>query len=404
MQPVKTIYIEDSRTPIYRRIAQSLGTELLRRGFEVLLIKPDGFNSASFHEFLQGQGGAAYVSNASSNAIQARRPDSGAFFFESFPGRLIFLHQDAILGGMGLLNGIGKLQAWQRVAMRSAHLCIEADNVADLQAVGIENAQLVGHASETLPAEPSLQAFDFEASFVGHVVPAGHYPPSGASPRFQALIAAALEARRKDLGCAIEPLVKAYAEQALDGLGTADDQAVLRVAHAQWLRNEITGQTLPFRGWAFEQCGIERLAIFGGDPAYLHNVARNLRVERPGVAYHPAVYEPQDVQRVFNRSRVNINISSLQFDHAVVNRVHDVFMAGGLCLTYARDGLAQLTAAHAEISFRTLGELRDRAAYFTRPAAAAERAALIRRVQQDILHNAGYPLLTQSIAEALSRL
>jgi hypothetical protein len=404
MAAPKTIYIEDSRTPIYRRIAQSLGAELLRRGFEVLLIKPDGFSSDSFHAFLQGQGGAAYVSNASSNAIQSRRPGSDAFFFESFPGKLVFLHQDAILGGLGLLAGIAKLQAWTRVAARSAHLCIEADNVADLHAVGIDNARLVGHASETLPAAPLLEGFDFEASFVGHVVPGGHYPPGGTSARFQALVAEAMQARQDDLGCALEPLVKAYADQAVDGLGTADDQAVLRVAQAQWLRNEITGQTLPFRGWVFERSGIERLSIFGGDPAYLHNVSRDLRIDRPGISYHPAVYEPAEVQGVYRRSRVNLNVTSLQFDHAVVNRVHDVFMAGGLCLTDARDGLAQLTSAHADISFRTLGELRDRAAYFSQPGVAPERAALVRRVQQDIIDRAGYPSLTGAIATALEGL
>ncbi|WP_367849717.1 hypothetical protein [Rhodoferax sp. WC2427] len=397
----RTVYIEESHTPIYRRIAHALGAELQRLGFNVMIIKPDGFNSDSFADFLKGQNGAVYVSNASSQVIQSRQPGSGTFFFEHFPGQLIFLHQDAILGGMSLLDGVAKLHAWLRVAERSAHLCIEADNVADLHAVGIANVQLVSHASDTYPVPPELYGFDFGTSFVGHVVPSGLYPPDGSSPRFLKLVDDVIAARRADFASPLEPLVKAYADQAIDGIGHASDQTLLRVAQAQWLRNEITGQTLPFRGWVFEECGIAPLEIFGGDPAYLHKVNRSLQVVRHGVSYHPAVYDPAALQRVFHRRRVNINISSLQFDHAVVNRVHDVFMAGGLCLTDAREGLAALTSAHAEISFRTLAELADRTSYFSNPAHAHERAALIEHVQRDILANSGYGLLGQTIAKAI---
>lgn len=400
----QTVYIEESHTPIYRRIAHALGAELQRLGFNVLVIKPDGFNSDSFADFLKGQSDAVYVSNASSQVIQFRQPGSGIFFFEHFPGKLIFLHQDAILGGLSLLDGVAKLQAWLRVASRSAHLCIEADNVADLRSVGIANTQLVPHASDTSPVPPELDDFDFGTSFVGHIVPSELYAPAGPSPRFLKLVDDVISARRADFASPLEPFVKAYADQAIDGLGSASEQAVLRVAQAQWLRNEITGQTLPFRGWVFEQCVIEPLAIFGGDPAYLHKVNRSLQVARLGVSYHPAVYDPAALQRVFNRSRVNINISSLQFDHAVVNRVHDVFMAGGLCLTDARDGLAALTSAHAEISFRTLAELADRTSYFCDPAHAYERANLIDRVQRDIVANSGYGLLGQAIAKAIDAL
>ena len=49
---MRTVFIEESRTPIYRRIAQALGAELVRNGLQGLMIKPDGFNASSFHEFV----------------------------------------------------------------------------------------------------------------------------------------------------------------------------------------------------------------------------------------------------------------------------------------------------------------------------------------------------------------
>ncbi len=402
----RTVYIELSKTPIYRRIAQALGAELVRHGLEVMAVKPEGFNSTTFHQFVTQQGGdrAVYVSSASSNAIQSKQQESDTFFFEHFPGKLVFLHQDAILGGLDLLSGISKLQAWRRVAARAAHLCIEADNISDLASVGIGNARLVPHASEIAAAEPAVDGFAYGTSFVGHAVPSMHYAVTGSSQRYRALIDGAVQARRTDFASPLEPRMKAYADQAIDGLGTPFDQAVLRVAQAQWLRNEITGQTLPLRGWVFEHCGIASMDIFGGDPAYLHGIARQLQVDRPGMRYHPAVYEPAEVQAVFNRSRVNLNISSLQFDHAVVNRFHDVILSGGLCLTDARSGLPALTSAHAELSFRTLDELRDRAAYFSRPENARQRALLVKAVQQDVARNSGYPVLARAIVEALDGL
>ncbi len=402
----RTVYIELSNTPIYRRIAHALGAELARHGLEVLAVKPEGFHSDSFRQFLAQCDGAAsaYISTASGNAVQARQPGTASHYFESFPGKLVFLHQDTILGGLGLLDAVAKLQAWQRVAARAAHLCIEAGNIADLASVGIDHARLVPHASEFAPVAPLLDGFAHEAAFVGHAVPSRAYGTGAAPPRLRQWLDGAVQARREDFGCALAPHVQAYVDQAQADLGTPADQAVLRLAQSQWLRNEITGQTLPLRGWVFEHGGIPALDVFGGDPAYLHGVDRQLQVERPGLRYHPAVYEPAQLQRVFHGSRVNINISSLQFDHAVVNRFHDVTLSGGLCLTDARDGLAELTSAHAELSFRTLDELRDKALHFAQPGHARQRALLVQAVQQDVLRNSGYPRVVQAITQSLAAL
>lgn len=402
---VRSVFIELSPTPIYRRIALALGAELVRQGLEVQLVKPTGFDAESFSGFVEAAGGneVGYVSTASSNIVQSRHPLRGSHYFERFSGPIVFVHQDAILGGQDLLAGISKLQAWQRVGGRSAHLCIESDSVGDLVAAGIPNAALVQHASEIQPMAPVLEGFDTETSFVGHVLPSGSYVQNASSPRLQELLTAAVDARRSDFSTPLEPLVKSFSARALDGLGTAADQAVLRVAQAQWLRNTITGETMRFRGWVFEGAEFP-LEIFGGDPAYLHGVDRQWRIGRPGVQYHPAVYDEEGLQRVYQRSCVNVNVSSLQFDHAVVNRVHDVFMAGGLCLTDQRSGLADLTSQHAEISFRTVEELHERVRFYARPEHARERALLIQAVQRDVAQRSGYGPLARAVRQAFAAL
>lgn len=399
-----TAFIEESRTPIYRRIAHAIGAELVRRGMQVLVVKPDALNTTTFQQLLAQQSeDAVFVSNASSQAIQSKLPGKDEYFFESFRGKLVFVHQDAVLGGLKVLDGINKLQAWKRVADRSVHLCIEKDNVADLAAVGIK-ASVIPHASEVPATEPSTEGFSYVSSFVGHVVPSVYSPLTGDSVRYQVSINQMIEARRSNLSTPLEPIIKYHVDQSIDGFGHPTDSPTLRLALSQWLRNEVTGHSMPFRGWVFEECDVESLDIFGGDPAYLHKVARNLQIERPGVSYHPAVYEPNDVRRIFNQSRVSINISSLQFDYAVVNRFHDVIMSGGLCLTDARDGLPDLTSAHAELSFATISELHDKVTYYTRPDKTRERALLIKSVQADVARNSGYQILADSIVQALAKL
>ena len=100
--PIHTVYIELPRTPIYHRIATALGAALSQRGLQVMAVKPDGFDHASYLAFVQQHGrvgsGAAYVSTARGNIVQSRQPGSTHCFFEAFEGPLVFLHQDTLLG------------------------------------------------------------------------------------------------------------------------------------------------------------------------------------------------------------------------------------------------------------------------------------------------------------------
>lgn len=367
-----------------------------------MVVKPAGFNTSSFHQFVTQQtADVAYLSNSVGNAIQNKIPGKDEYYFERFPGRIVFLHQDAILGGASLLNGLSKLHAWHRVAHRSAHLCIEPDNVTDLLSLGI-HAKLVPHATEIPPAEPALDGFEHLTTFVGHVVPS-MCSQAGLPPNVQGLVGHAIQARKADQRSKLEPLIRTACE-AFDGIGDEADQSLLKISAAQWLRTQISLQGMPFRGWVFENANAGPLTIFGGDPAYLHGVERHLRIDHPQIAYAPAVYDPIAVHRIFNRSKVNLNVSSLQFDHAVVNRFHDVVMSGGLCLTDARDGLPDLTPLHEEISYRTMDELRDRIRHFSKPENASQRALLIKAMQRDIARNSGYHLLAQAITTTLAML
>jgi len=394
------VYVEESGTPIYNRIAHALGRALIALGHEVLLVKPSGFATATYDEFLRRQDGASlYVTTNEPNIVNQLVPGTDSYFFERFPGRVAFVRQDAMLGGTTLLGAVSKLRAWQRVAPRSAHLCLEPNNVADLGALGIR-ARVVAHATETAPVAPVADGFEFDANFIGHVVPS-IYSPAGSTAAAQGVVTRAVQARRERLDTPLEDVMRAHAAT-LEGLGSPEDNTLLRIAAAQWLRTEVHQQTMPFRGWLLENADLATLDIFGGDPAYLHRVDRHLSLERPGITTHPAVYDAERLQQVFSRSRVSLNLTALQFDHAVINRFHDATMAGGLCLMDRRPGLAELTSAHAEISFNDVGELAERVRYWADPRRAGERASLVRKLQADVAAHSGYDKLAQAITQCVA--
>lgn len=392
-----TAYIEESGTPIYARIAKALGAQLAVAGLSVLVIKPTGFNPQSYLGCVQGLGAdAVYVSNAGRNIIQHRLPEQPTHYFEHFAGRMVFVHQDSILSGQTFEEGLSLLQAWKRTAQRCLHLCIEPSSVQTLRLAGIHNAHLVPHATETPATPPRSEGFEHAVSFVGHVVPSVYRQPSGSSS-VDLLVQRLYERRQADLSASLQPDLEHFAATALEGLGGHAGNQLFKLAYAMWLRGQLMHQSMQFRGWVFEQAQIEGVEIFGGDPGYLHGLQRSLQIERPHIRYRPAIYEPAALSRIFAASVANVNITSLQFDHAVVNRFHDVFMAGGLCLTDSREGLPALTRHHAELSFASLPELQERLRYFSRPDKRRERAQLIQAVQREIVENSGYVRLALEI-------
>jgi hypothetical protein len=397
-----TAYLEDSGTPIFARIAKALGTQLAAAGLNALLIKPSGFDQASYLAYLRSLGAdTVYISNAQRNIIQHRLPGKPTHYFEHFAGRLVFLHQDSILSSHEFAAGLSLFQAWQRIAGRSLHLCIEPSSVQTLQAAGISNVHLVPHASEIVPAVPPGEGFAQALSFVGHVLPSEYHQSSG-SASVDALVQRLFERRQADFSASLQAELERFTASALEGLASEAENTVFRQVYAMWLRRELKLQSMRFRGWVFEAAELESVDIVGGDPGYIVGVDRSLRIEREHLRYRAPEYELTALNRIYSSSLVSLNITSLQFDHAVVNRFHDVFLAGGLCLTDRREGLAGLTGHHAELSFASLPEMEERVRYWSRPDKRRERALLIAAVQQEIVAKSGYPRLVQEIRRFLA--
>jgi hypothetical protein len=138
------------------------------------------------------------------------------------------------------------------------------------------------------------------------------------------------------------------------------------------------------RGALLQNIQNRDLHIFGGDPAWLHSAEQTRFLAGEGIQYHQAVFDRAQVAEIFATSRVNINITSLQFDSAVINRVLDCAAAGGFILTDKKAQLTELTAVADEISYATLEELISKIDYYLHPANQRVKYEVTQQLRNDL--------------------
>jgi spore maturation protein CgeB len=99
------------------------------------------------------------------------------------------------------------------------------------------------------------------------------------------------------------------------------------------------------------------ITIHGGDLS--HGKIENplMRINKENVKYLPATPDYKNTDVIYRNSKININLSSLQFDTAINNRIIDIVMAGGFVITDKRSGLLELCPSCAEISFDSPEEM-----------------------------------------------
>jgi spore maturation protein CgeB len=129
--------------------------------------------------------------------------------------------------------------------------------------------------------------------------------------------------------------------------------------------------------------------LYGGDPAWIHGMEQSRFFPSPQVVHHPPMFDPTEVIELFRTTRVNLNISALQFDHAVVNRVLDCAAAGGFLLTDKKAVLSELTGLAEEISYASPAELQEKVRYFLDPAHDPQRREIAWQLREDLQASCG---------------
>ncbi len=394
--PCLRFLIESSPTPIYRRITAAYQQALERQQQQVIYFDPLllGSDEAALRHLIETIDTQAidYILIFDSSRFITQildGPDQAVF--ERFAQTLVFIHHDNVWTS---LTDARRVAAWQRVRDRSLHCCLEYQNVLDLRQMGFPQVCSIPHGSEFTPVAPPTH-YTHAVSFVGHVLP----DLATTFERFQPLpfshrLAADFWTRLVAFDYQIDAAASAYAQLAAQDI---TDPAFIQQKSAYYYVTNLL--SVCFRGEVLQRLDPEiALAIIGGDPGYLTEGAGDRALQQPNITYHPPTRDYSTTQHLYAHTRINLNITSLQFDQAVVNRVIDVAAVGGFILTDWKSDLSKLTTVADQISYRSLPELNAKIAYYL--AHDSERLELAAQLQRDVMAQCSYDrVITQLLTQ-----
>lgn len=406
-QDKKTFHflMESSSIPIYERINQAFKHTLEELGHRVTVFDSNQFENYEqalkyFLENVVAQYIDYCIVNGKSPFLESYLPDTETYLFELIQVKIIFIHHDDISDKLNKkynMHSPFTLKSFQKFKDRSIHFCIEYDNFLDLKFLGFEQVYLITHASEFKFIKPFKEK-PYNLSFVGHLVP--RLGDEFNSSSFSHMLQADFWARLVKLDKKIKPAAISFAKQMLD-----IDKNLDLFEQKFFYISALNIVTTCFRGELIRRLitGLNniKIDIFGGDPGYLHDISSNRIINNQNIKYHPAT-NYVETQYIYANSKINLNITSLQFDHAVVNRVIDVGAVGGFILTDWKPELQNITSVHKEISYRTIEELSYKINYYL--SHEEERLEIAEQLHQDIISQCTYSNVVKYIISKLSHM
>jgi hypothetical protein len=359
--------IESSSVPIYNRIATAFAKTLMEFGHTVHFIDASGFNETDFVNTINDIEIDYYISTNELNVIQKKSELDESFLFEKIQTKIIFIHHDNLFSAFHNISYIAsKLKALTNICYRSHHFCLEASNVELLKDSGISNAYKINHASEFY-AVPSKRPTQWGVTFIGHLMSSLHLYPTDSVPGGQHLQVMAWNRFSKS-SYAVQPDIENLVKDpyVLASLGSDADKNLS--ATRQFLMAGLNKFSSPLRGQLISTIKHHRVDIFGGDLSYGRINDPLLVLQQSNVHYQPATQNYHDASSIYKSSRINLNISSLQFDTAVNNRVFDVLLSGGFLLTDKRSDINDYYPYSSEITFETPEEMNEKINYWISPS------------------------------------
>ena len=357
------LIIESSQVPIYNRIARAFASALMDLGHTVYLIDAEGFNEENFVQTVNNIEIDYYFSTNELNKVQSRSENESHFLFERINKNLIFIHHDNIFSCYNDIEIIAaKLNAFKSANNYSKHFFLEESNVRLFKNYGISHASKISHASEFKPDLNSAQLL-YGTTFIGHLMSSLKLYPESQLQSGHHLAAQAWQ-RLSDSSHAIQPAIKHLASDNYIASQHGQGLQAHPSAIHQYLIAGLNKLSSAYRGELLSKIASQRIDIFGGDLSYGKLSDPLLVLDRPNIYYQPATTDYIQAKHIYQGSRVNINISSLQFDSAINNRVIDAVMAGGFILTDDRTDLNFLGELKEYITYRCPEELEYKVHYW----------------------------------------
>ncbi len=385
-------FLEISRQPIYQRIIENFTQALSSLGHGVVLGWPENCDPLDYLIKIHQQNVDYCLITNPISRLNQYSPELGHFLFELLEMPLVFIHHDSIFATVPTPEAIGaKLTALMATRAWSTHFCLESWNIADLESLGIP-AFPVRHASEFFADLPETGPA-YPCSFVGHVMAgiSNHYDYF----RFSHWLKADCWNRLVDFGYSLEPSALRFARHHLPD----SDNLPLLISLKHSYISQLHLYSIFLRGEVIKRIEGTEVAIIGGPPPSGPEDPDWDFLTADHVRYYPPTPDYQQAQAIYRHSCINLNITSLQFDTAVINRVIDIGACGGFVLTDWKPDLASLTSVAQEISYRSIEELNSKIAYYQ--AHPRQRQEVAAQLAADIRRSCSYPQVTATILEHL---
>lgn len=382
--------LERSRNRIYDRIVLELAEGLNAFGHHCVIVQPSHIKSVAELYNIYARCDWVVVTN---NSCLLSQKIGGAFLFEQIPARIIFLHHDALSHVSNEYPEIlEKVEAMMRIKDRSVHFTIEEGDRVALNDLGIA-CHSISHMN-TL-GQPYLKSSCQEGrrgvSFIGHAI-----PPINAILSFGQNDRQYFDSYRARFENFEHSLRDDFAKSRADANVPLDAAALSsRIQYLQFANY----YTLFLRGGVLQELRGCNVDLYGGDPAWMHGVDESRSFTSSHISSHKPVFDRNEVGNIFNSSAINLNITSLQFDSAMINRVIDCVAAGGFMLTDRKEQLYELTSCADDIGYSTVDELNEKVDFYLDPANSAKKAEIVAQMSDEFAKRCSVARTVERILE-----
>ncbi len=348
--------IESSKTPIYNRIAISFVTTLRKFGHEVLFIDPFEFSSDEFIKTINNISIDYYISTNDNNYINQFYFEKDVFIFEAIVHKIVCIHHDSSFCKPGGFLEITKhLFALKRNDSRIFHFFIEQSNKVNFELIGIRNCHLIQHASEFECHSALTTSYRHEVCFVGHLMASLSAYPKDHLIASHHMISLAWQ-RTCHSTFKIQPEIWKLANDPVFSK-SLDNSTHEPLAIFHFLLHEITKLSMAYRGELIGKVKNAEVVIYGGDLSQGQINDPLLKITQSNIKYLPPTSNYKLTESIYFQSKINLNLSSLQFDDAINNRIIDVVMSGGFLITDKRSTLLALCPSSEVICFDSPEEM-----------------------------------------------
>lgn len=387
------IIIEGSSTPIYRRIINGLAHSIEKKHYQTIILEPDTESPLKFVRRINELKPDLVIVSNLFGLLSTYNPGEQKYVYELLASPIVFLHYDNLLGPINDWDEIERrLNTWASISDRSSHFCIENNNSTDFQKLSIRDVHKLNHATEFNLID-NKGKYRYDVSFVGHLLPESIFLSSiDPDSLLDERVLAAYRKRREHLDYRIEDDAMSFAELSVPSMHPSIDWLTAK----QIYRARINGASLFLRGGIISDIADNfDVDVIGGDPSYINNRVSTRQLEHARVHLHTPRKDHKGTDRIYADSKININITSIQFDSAIVNRVLDVAAVGGFLLTDWKDGLREFTSVYELISYRTIDELKNKIDYYL--THDAERLEIADQLHHDVRHKRTYNRTAETI-------